>query len=134
MLGVLSMVLLCLLGGLTIRIIFQHGAFDAHSSALTYSALVGYAVGLPGAILAGLLVSGFYAMKDAWTPLFTGVLMLLIHFGLLLAPASPAQRRISCAGYSAGYFACDDRPDGGACYAVVSALAQTNRKWYKQAS
>lgn len=77
-------VLLCLLGGPVIRIIFQHGAFDAHSSELTFLALIGYAVGLPGTTIGWLLINGFYSLKDAWTPLLTNILALVIHILLIL--------------------------------------------------
>lgn len=83
-LSIPSAVLLCLLGGPTIHIIFQHGAFDAHSSTLTFLALIGYAVGLPGTTVADLLVFSFYALKNAWTPLLIGTLMLIVHLGLIL--------------------------------------------------
>lgn len=84
LLSVLAVALLCLLGGPTIRIIFQHGAFDAHSSALTFLALVGYAVGLPGTTINALLANTFYALKDAYTPLFVNILLLVARVGIIL--------------------------------------------------
>jgi putative peptidoglycan lipid II flippase len=84
LLSVLGVALLCLLGSPTIRIIFQHGAFDAHSSALTFLALVGYALGLPGTTANGLLGNIFYALKDAYTPLIVGILLLLVHISFIV--------------------------------------------------
>ncbi len=72
------------LGKPTIHILFQHGAFNAHSSALTSLALFGYAVGLPGTTATVLLVTCFYALKDARTPLFTGMFTLVVRIALLL--------------------------------------------------
>ena len=84
LLSVLAVALLCLLGGPTIRIIFQHGAFDEHSSALTFLALVGYAVGMPGTTMNALLANTFYALKDAYTPLFVSALLLAVRVGIIL--------------------------------------------------
>ena len=67
-----------------IHILFQHGKFTAHSSALTSIALFGYAVGLPGLTAIALLVTCFYSLTDARTPLFTGIGALVVHIALLL--------------------------------------------------
>jgi putative peptidoglycan lipid II flippase len=67
-----------------IHLLFQHGAFTAHSSALTSLALFGYAVGLPGLTATVLLVTCFYALKDARTPLFTGIVTIVVRIALLL--------------------------------------------------
>jgi putative peptidoglycan lipid II flippase len=75
--------LLCLLGRPVIHIIFQHGAFKKHSTDLTVLALIGYAVGLPGIIASELMVRTFFAMKDALTPLFTNMVNLASHIGLI---------------------------------------------------
>jgi len=85
-------VLLCLpaalalyiLGKPAIHLFFQHGAFNAHSSALTSMALLGYAIGLPGITADVLLVTCFYAMKDARTPLFTGIGAVVVRIALLI--------------------------------------------------
>jgi len=76
--------ILWLLGKPVIHLIFQHGAFKAHSSLLTYMALTGYVVGLPGIIAGQLFVNGFIALKDTRTPLFTGILSLAVRYGLIL--------------------------------------------------
>ena len=72
------------LGKPTIHLLFQHGAFNAHSSSLTSIALFGYAIGLPGLTATVLLVTCFYALKDARTPLFTGIVTLVVRIALLL--------------------------------------------------
>ena len=76
--------LLCVFGKPAIHLLFQHGKFTAHSSALTSMALYGYAVGLPGATASALLVTCFYALKDARTPLFIALAALLVRIALLL--------------------------------------------------
>lgn len=77
-------VALCFLGKPAIHLFFQHGAFNAHSAALTYLALIGYAIGLPGLTMGALLVLCFYAMKDARTPLVTNIATLGVHISLLM--------------------------------------------------
>lgn len=76
--------ILWLLGKPIIHLIFQHGAFKAHSTLLTYLALTGYAIGLPGIIAGQLFANGFIALKDTRTPLFTGILALAMRYGLIL--------------------------------------------------
>ena len=83
-LAVTSAILLWLLGKPIIRLLFQHGAFTAHASALTNLALIGYAVGLPGIIAGELIANGFFAMKDTRTPLITNTFALAIRYGLIV--------------------------------------------------
>jgi putative peptidoglycan lipid II flippase len=73
-----------ILGKPLIHLLFQHGAFGLHSTDLTYLALVGYLVGLPGQVAGDLISRGFYALKDARTPLFTNLFSLLVHTGLII--------------------------------------------------
>jgi putative peptidoglycan lipid II flippase len=67
-----------------ISLLFEHGAFDAHSSELTYLSLVGYAIALPGTAAGDLITRGFYALKDANTPLITNTFAVLVRLGLIL--------------------------------------------------
>ena len=77
-------VLLAILGKPVIQIIFQHGAFNEHSSALTALVLIGYTIGLPGQVASQLLVNSFYALKNALIPLLTNVFGFAAHISLLL--------------------------------------------------
>ncbi|HLX55432.1 MAG TPA: lipid II flippase MurJ [Ktedonobacteraceae bacterium] len=83
LLGLLAAVFLCVLGRPMIHILFQHGAFKKHATDLTTLALIGYAVGLPGAIASGLFTSTFYALKNALVPLFTSIFNIAVHVGLI---------------------------------------------------
>jgi putative peptidoglycan lipid II flippase len=83
-LSVLAALLLALLGRPLIRLLFQHGAFDAHSSFVTYVALLGYALALPGLALTSLLSLTFYAMKNAVLPMLACAVSLLAHVGSIL--------------------------------------------------
>lgn len=84
MLSIPTAIVLCVLGKPVIHLLFQHGAFDQHSSHLTFLALVGYAVGLPGQVAGDLLARSFYSLRDARTPLFTNIFALLARFGLIV--------------------------------------------------
>ncbi len=83
LLSVPTTIALCLLGRPLIHLIFQHGAFDQHSTDLTSLALIGYALGLPGVIAGDLIARSFYALKDARTPLLTSIFNLSVHVGLI---------------------------------------------------
>lgn len=67
---------LTLLGRLLIHLLFEHGQFGPEAGALTYAALVPYALGLPGAIGTEVLIRGLIALRDTRTPLFTNTLQV----------------------------------------------------------
>ncbi|MBV9021750.1 MAG: murein biosynthesis integral membrane protein MurJ [Ktedonobacteraceae bacterium] len=77
-------VALWLFGKPLIHLLFQHGAFDQHSSDLTNLALIGYALGLPAVVAVDLIARGFFALKDTHTPFFIGLFSLAMRYGLLL--------------------------------------------------
>ncbi|HLH74461.1 MAG TPA: lipid II flippase MurJ, partial [Chloroflexota bacterium] len=56
-----------------IRLLFQHGAFDASATGLTASAFVLYAPQLPFVAIDQLLVYAFYARKNTVTPMLVGL-------------------------------------------------------------
>ncbi|HEV2580354.1 MAG TPA: murein biosynthesis integral membrane protein MurJ [Ktedonobacteraceae bacterium] len=84
LLGIPATLGLCILGKPVIHLIFQHGAFDSHSTTLTALALIGYAVGLPAIIASEMFVRAFFAVKDARVPLFTNIFNLSVHIALIL--------------------------------------------------
>lgn len=84
LLGIPTGLALCVSGRPLIHLLFQHGAFNNHSTSLTTLALIGYAVGLPGFIASELVVRSFYSLKDARTPLLTNIFALAARFGLIL--------------------------------------------------
>jgi len=77
-------IFLWLFGKPIIRLLFQHGAFTAHASALTNLALIAYALGLPGIIAGELIANGFFALKDTRTPLIANTLTLAMRYGLIV--------------------------------------------------
>lgn len=84
LISVPTAILLAMAGRPVIHILFQHGAFTKHSSALTALALTGYAIGLPGRVASELLARSFYALKNALIPLLTNIFAFAIRIGLLL--------------------------------------------------
>lgn len=74
---------LAIVGKPLIHLIFQHGAFGAHSTDLTNLALLGYVFALPGLTAADLVSRGYFALKDAHTPLFTNIFSVLTRVGLM---------------------------------------------------
>lgn len=75
--------LLAIFGHLVIRVIFQHGAFNVHDSALTYLVLLGYIIGIPGIASGPLIATGFIALKDTRTPLFMNTFTLVMRYALV---------------------------------------------------
>jgi len=69
-----------------IRILFERGAFDQYSTAITSSALLFYAIGLFAFGGIKILVSAFHAMQDTKTPvkIAAGSLLINIVLNILL--------------------------------------------------
>ncbi|MGN6673840.1 MAG: murein biosynthesis integral membrane protein MurJ [Thermomicrobiales bacterium] len=67
---------LVFLGQPTIRILFEHGKYDADAGALTYRVLVAYAVALPAYVATEVITRGLIALRDTRTPLVTNSLQL----------------------------------------------------------
>ncbi len=70
-----------------LRAIYQRGAFDALSTALTAEALLFYALGLAAFAAAEIIVRSFYAMQDTRTPVLVGVCTVLVN--IVLAATLP---------------------------------------------
>ncbi len=69
-----------------ISLLFQRGAFDAHSTAMTAQALLFYAVGLVAFAGVRIIVPAFYSLQDTKTPVRVAILALLANagFGVIL--------------------------------------------------
>ena len=67
-----------------IRVLFQHGSFDAASTRLTARALLYYATGLPAFAAIKLIVPAFYSTHDTRVPVRAAAYTLVINFGLNL--------------------------------------------------
>ncbi len=62
-----------------IRLLFEHGAFNAVDTQITALALRLYLVGLPFAAVDLLLVYAFYARQDTLTPALIGLVSLILY-------------------------------------------------------
>ncbi len=59
-----------------IRVLYERGSFDAHSTEMVAWALLWYAIGLTGHSLVEVLSRAFYAMHDTRTPVTVGVIAM----------------------------------------------------------
>lgn len=76
-LSLLAMAVIYLLGRTVIRLLFEHGQFDAMAGDVTYNVLLFYAIGLPIHISTEILTRCFIALRDTRTPLFTNIGQLI---------------------------------------------------------
>lgn len=65
-----------------LRALFQRGAFNAASAALTTEALSAYALGLAGFAAAEVIVRAFFAMQDTRTPVIVGIAAVAFNIGI----------------------------------------------------
>src|SRR5215831_1390463 len=80
---------LILLRSQIIEVLFQHGDFDAGSTALTAWALPFFAVGLSAFSMVKVIVPAFYALQDTRTPVKIAFIAMLLNIGfnfLLIRP------------------------------------------------
>lgn len=67
-----------------VALIYQRGAFTAHSTDLVAWALLWYAAGLVGHCVVEVVSRAFYALHDTRTPVMIGVVAMLLNIGLSL--------------------------------------------------
>lgn len=70
---------LLLIPGPIIAVLFQRGAFTAFDTAATAPALAAYAAGLPAFVAIKVLQPGFFAREDTWTPMWTGLVSMIVN-------------------------------------------------------
>jgi putative peptidoglycan lipid II flippase len=68
---------LIVFGRQIIRVLFEHGRFDAAAGAVTYTILATYAIALPAYVGLEVLVRGLIALRDTRTPLLADLGQLL---------------------------------------------------------
>ena len=76
-----------------VRILFERGAFGAHSTDLTSSALFYYALGLFSFAVEAVLVQFYFSMFDTKTPIVVGVLCVLLNVLLTVVLFRPLGHR-----------------------------------------
>jgi len=67
-----------------VRIIFEHGRFNAYSTSITASALFYYSFGLLSCSLVKILANAFYSMQDTKTPVKTMAFSVMLNILLSL--------------------------------------------------
>jgi putative peptidoglycan lipid II flippase len=88
-----------------IRVLFERGAFDAESTAMTAAGLAGYAVGLVGVAAVRIVAPGFYALRDTRTPVRVAAVAMLVNIVGCLVLRGPLQiAGIALASSIAGLF------------------------------
>lgn len=84
---------LLLLAEPIIRLLFEHGEFDAESTRMTAWALYFHAFGMYPIAVGRVLQQPFYAMKDQKTPMAVGALSMVVNVALCFAlPAFMSER------------------------------------------
>ena len=84
MLSVPATVGLMVLARPIVALIYERGAFDPASTALTTSLLFGYAPGIVGYSIVKIASPSFYAMRDARTPVMVSLLTIATNLALNL--------------------------------------------------
>jgi putative peptidoglycan lipid II flippase len=72
-----------------LHLFFEHGAFSAHDTAGTASALLGFSVGLWAFASYRIVATAFYSLQDTRTPAGVAVLSVLVNLGLSLWLMNP---------------------------------------------
>ena len=67
-----------------VRLLFQHGAFDAEATARTALAFLCYSPSIPFAAVDQLLIFAFYARQNTVTPVLVGVLGVAVYLAVAL--------------------------------------------------
>ena len=79
-LAVPALLALLVLGRPTIRVLFEHGKYNAAAGALTYDVLRAYALALPAYVATEVITRGLIALRDTRTPLLTNTLQIVGRF------------------------------------------------------
>ncbi|MFA5031404.1 MAG: murein biosynthesis integral membrane protein MurJ [bacterium] len=77
--SIVSTVLIWVLAYPVCKLLYQHGKFTPTDTINTAKALQAYAMGIPGLILARILATGFYALKDTKTPMIASFITVIVN-------------------------------------------------------
>jgi len=84
-----STILLCTIGDICTKILYERGAFGAHETYITNRALFGYSIGIIFYALSISLVRVFNALHDMKTPALVGITSIFLNAilaSILMAP------------------------------------------------
>lgn len=74
-----------------VKLIFERGAFDETASILTVTALMFYAIGIPALALQDVILRAFYALQDTKTPMYIGLVTMVLNIILILLLIKPME-------------------------------------------
>jgi putative peptidoglycan lipid II flippase len=72
-----------------VKLLFEHGKFNALGSIMTNKALFFYSLGLPGYAVSKIFANAFYSFEDTKTPVKTAVLAMILHTFLCIVLMKP---------------------------------------------
>ena len=75
---------LILLSTETVSLLYERGMFTSNDTKMTAVALVFYSVGLLGLACRDLITRAFYALEDTKTPVFIGIVTIVLYIGFAL--------------------------------------------------
>jgi len=67
-----------------VRLLFEHGQFDARSTAVVSGILAVYGLGLPAFVLIKAFIPGFFAREDTRTPMIFAAVSVFVNISLAL--------------------------------------------------
>ncbi len=70
---------LMVIGLPVVKLLFEHGKFDAAASLMTNQALFYYSLGLPAYAMAKIFANAFYSFQDTKTPVKTALWSMILH-------------------------------------------------------
>ncbi|MBR2123928.1 MAG: murein biosynthesis integral membrane protein MurJ [Acetobacter sp.] len=70
-------------------VLFRHGSFSTHDAILSAQSLRAYALGLPAFVMVKVLTPAFFARGDTRTPVYIGILVLVVNLILNLILMKP---------------------------------------------
>jgi len=87
-----------------VRLLFEHGQFDAHATTVVSGILAVYGLGLPAFVLIKAFIPGFFAREDTRTPMiFAGISVVVnVSLAITLFPSLSA-KGIAIAEITAGW-------------------------------
>ena len=78
-----AMLVLVLLGRHVVRILFEHGRFDAAAGDLTFAVVVPYALAIPVFVATDVMSRGLIALRDTRTPLLANIVQLVLRVAII---------------------------------------------------
>jgi putative peptidoglycan lipid II flippase len=72
-----------------VKLLFEHGKFNALGSIMTNKALFSYSLGLPAYAISKIFANAFYSFQDTKTPVKTAVFTMIIHVFLCIILMKP---------------------------------------------